>query len=458
MRHIALLAAALVAASAFADDPVRRVDGYRGIWFTLGQFGEYGDKYSGGLGTYTAKHRPIAVYAPEANKTFFTYGGTTERDERHLLIMVSYFDHATGTVPKPVVVHDKEGVNDPHDNGAIALAEDGHIWVFVSGRGRSRPGFKYRSLAPHSIDGFERISEEEMTYPQPCVIPGKGFVHMFTRYTDGRELYWNTSADGRTWTEPRKLAGMGGHYQVTEAKGDWVYTAFNMHPGGNVDKRTNIYFVKSNDMGATWTAVDGTPLETPLTDPKCAALVRDFQSEGLNVYIKDTQFDADGHPVILAVTTPHHMPGPQGDPRTWIVVHWDGGAWRFHDVTTSTHNYDTGQLWIEGDLWRILAPTERGPQRWGAGGEVALWESADQGATWAKIKDITKDSPLNNGYVRRPLNAHNDFYALWADGDPGGLSASRLYFTDRDGSNVWRLPYDMDGDSAKPELLHPAIE
>src|SRR5690554_5762005 len=58
-----------------------KVDGYRGIWFTLGQFSEYGDKYSGGLGTYTAKHIPLAAYSPEVNKTFFVYGGTTGPDE-----------------------------------------------------------------------------------------------------------------------------------------------------------------------------------------------------------------------------------------------------------------------------------------------------------------------------------------------------------------------------------------
>src|SRR5690606_38996912 len=34
-------------------------DGYRGIWFTLGFKFEYGDKYSGGLGTYTANHQPM---------------------------------------------------------------------------------------------------------------------------------------------------------------------------------------------------------------------------------------------------------------------------------------------------------------------------------------------------------------------------------------------------------------
>lgn len=455
MNRITVAAAflTLFAVTSWGQDAPARVDGYRGIWFTLGQFGEYGDKYSGGLGTYTAKHRPIAVYSPEADKTFFTYGGTTTAEERHLLIMVSYFDHKTGTVPKPVIVHDKEGVNDPHDNAAIAMDSEGYVWIFVSGRGRGRPGFKYRSNAPYSIDGFERISEEEMTYPQPCYIPGKGFVHMFTMYTKGRELYWNTSPDGRTWTEPQKLAGMGGHYQNAESRDGWVYSAFNMHPGGNVDKRTNLYFVKSHDMGETWSTVDGIALETPLTDTHCAALVRDYEAEGLNVYLKDTQFDAAGNPIILIVTSRHHMPGPQGDPRTWSVVHWNGTAWEFHDVTTSTHNYDMGQLWVEGDLWRIIGPTERGPQRWGGGGEMVLWESRDEGKTWTRVRDVTVNSPLNNGYARRPLRAHNDFYALWADGNPDVLTPSHLYFTNHDGTKVWQLPYDMDADTAEPALV-----
>ena len=42
----------------------KKVDGCQGIWFTLNQFFEEGDKYSGGLGTYTAKHVLMAIYAP----------------------------------------------------------------------------------------------------------------------------------------------------------------------------------------------------------------------------------------------------------------------------------------------------------------------------------------------------------------------------------------------------------
>ena len=432
--------------------PVRRIAGYRGIWFDLGQRSEYGSKYSGGLGTYTAKHHPLAVYAPEVEKTFFVYGGTTERDARHLLAMVAYFDHRTGQVPRPVVVHDKEGVNDPHDNPSIQLDDEGHIWVFVSGRGRGRPGFKYRSLAPWSIDGFERISEEEFTYPQPWRLGGRGFLHLFTRYTAGRELYWNTSdASGRDWTDPQKLAAMGGHYQVSNERDGQVITAFNMHPGGNVDRRTNLYFVQTHDGGATWRTAAGAPVQTPLTDPRGPALVRDYQSEGRLVYVKDIGFDADGRPVVLYLTSAHHQPGPGGDPRVWTLAHWTGAGWEFREITRSTHNYDMGSLYIESDgRWRVIAPTEPGPQRHGAGGEMALWLSDDAGRTWAKGRDITADSPRNHGYARRPVGAHPDFYAFWADGDPDQISESVLYFTNQAGDQVWRLPYEMEGDFAAP--------
>jgi hypothetical protein len=68
------------------------------------------------------------------------------------------------------------------------------------------------------------------------------------------------------------------------------------------------------------------------------------------------------------------------------------------------------------------------------------------------VKQLTRDSEYNHTYVRRPVNAHPDFYALWADGHARQQSDSRLYFTDRDGTHVWRLPVQFDGDTAKPEV------
>ena len=52
-----------------------RIDGYKGIWYTIGQKSEYGDKYSGGLATYTANHTPVAIYASKVDKTFLFMEG-----------------------------------------------------------------------------------------------------------------------------------------------------------------------------------------------------------------------------------------------------------------------------------------------------------------------------------------------------------------------------------------------
>jgi hypothetical protein len=436
------------------DDPGlagTRIDGYRGIWFTLGQFSAMGDKYSGGLGTYTANHVPIAVYAPAVDKTFFVYGGTTAADQRHLLCMAGWYDHKTGRVPRPIVVHDKLTVNDPHDNAAINIDEQGYLWVFISGRGRLRPGFKYRSKQPYSIDGFDRVEESEMTYPQIHIVPGKGFFHLFTKYTKGRELYWETSKDGYTWTEDRKLVGMGGHYQVSARHGERIGTAFMYHPGGNVDKRTNLYYMQTDDMGATWTTAEGTRVATPVTAVKSPPLVIDYESKGLNVYIHDLNFDRDGHPIILYLTSKGAAPGPQNGPYTWRVTRWTGTAWETHDVTTSDHCYDTGNLFVEANgSWRIVGPTDPGPQPYGTGGEMVAWTSNDRGVTWTRAAQLTQNSKYDHAYARRPRDAKDPFFTFWADGDPRKLSPSHLYFANHAGDHVWQLPYDMTGDSAEP--------
>lgn len=437
--------------------PAASASGYRGIWFTLGQRSEHGDKYSGGLGTYTANHVPMAIHAPEAGRTFFVYGGT-QAGRRHLLAMASHFDHRTGTVPRPTIVHDKGGVDDPHDNPSLCLDGDGFLWVFVSGRARHRPGLIYRSRRPHQTDAFDLIAEREFTYPQAWWIEGRGFLFLFTQYTRGRELYFSTSPDGRAWTPDRKFAGMGGHYQTSWCRGNRVITAFNRHPGGNVDRRTDLYFLTTDDFGETWRNVQGTPLDLPLAEAHAAALTHDFQADQRLVYIHDLDLDPEGHPAILFTTSADHRSGPPGDPRWWTVGHWNGSAWRFRTVTRANHNYTTGSFEITTTgQFRILGPTEPGPQPLGSGGEVALWTSNDEGATWLKVRDLTRRSPRNHNYVRRALHAHPDFQAFWADGNPDEFSPSALYFTNREGTAVWRLPEEMEGAEATPVVAFPRL-
>lgn len=435
-------------------EPISRIEGYRGIWFTLGEFTEMGDKYSGGLGTYTANHNPMAVYAPAVDKTFFVYGGTPN-GERALLCLIGSYDHKTGRVSRPVLVHDKRPVDDPHDNPSVNITPDGHIWVFVSGRARARPGFIYRSVKPYDHSKFELLDTREITYPQPWYVEGQGFLHLFTKYTKGRELYFATSPDGRTWSPDTKLAGMGGHYQTSGQRGNKIGSFFNYHPGGVVNKRTNLYYAQTTDFGKTWTKADGTPLKLPLSEVQNEALVVDYAAKGQLMYTCDLAFDNAGDPILLYVLSRDHKPGPSGGDREWTVAHWKGGKWNFSTVTTSDHNYDMGSLYVMKDEWLIIAPTDTGPQKWGTGGEMVMWASRDEGKTWTRRQSVTHDSEYNHAYARRPRDARDPFFSYWADGNPDKQSPSRLYFSDSTGKNVFRLPYTFpkDADTALPEKV-----
>ena len=441
-----------------------RADGYRGIWFTLGQIdgdritGEYGDKYSGGLGTYTSKHVPMAAYAPEVRKTFFTYGGT-RRDERDLLIMASYYDHDAHEVPRPTIVdakpepdpgYDSETVVDPHDNASLTLDDDGHVWIFVSGRGIVRPGRIYRSVDPYSVASFERIREwGRFSYPQPWLLDGK-LVLCFTIYDENwtRELFWRTSPNGRDWSSPSKLVGIDGQYQISAARDGTLVTAFNWHPGGDPDRRTNLYALRTSD-GITWETVDGTAIDPPLTEPDNEALVVDYDARDRFVYLNDVTFDPDGNPLVLYVTSDGPEPGPENDPRRWTVAHWNDGAWRTHTVTESDHNYDSGSICASVDGWTVLGPTETGPQPYHTGGEMAVWESADEGVSWKRTRVFPTRGERNATYARRPHGATPPFEAFWADGDASRPGDSRLYFASLDGE-YWQLPSDMEEDVAAP--------
>jgi hypothetical protein len=441
-------------------------DGYRGIWyFNQRLTNEYKFKYSGGFATYPQQHIPIAIYSAKANKTFFVYGGTTANsadDKQQLLHMVSYYDHATRTVPRPRILLNKQ-TDDAHDNPVLSLDDAGHLWIFSASHGTGRPSYIHRSDQPLSIDSFTRIAVTNFSYPQPWHWPGKGFLFLHTRYGANkamgvggqRNLYNMTSRDGVEWTALRPLAGIArGDYQISWLHGNKLGTALDFHPAPlGLNARANIYYMETADFGSTWKNILGESLALPLTAERNDALAYNSRKDDELVYLKDLNFDAAGRPVILFLTSKGFESGPHHGPRTWKTIHWTGAAWDTSTLTTSDNNYDHGSLYVEENTWRVIAPTATGPQPFNPGGEMEMWISRDSGQSWKLHRRLTRNSTLNHTYARRPVHAHPEFYALWADGHGRQPSTSSLYFTDRDGTGVWKLPVAMSGSTARPEKV-----
>jgi hypothetical protein len=452
MKKLYLVILTIVLFSAVLNSQNKKADGYRGLWYNFRTSYEYGYKYAGGLATFSSQHSPMAIHSPEVQKTYFVYCGTADPAKSHLQIMISYFDHNLRKVARPVIVHDKMGVSDPQDNASLSIDKRGFIWVFVSGRNRTRPGHVFRSDRPWSIDAFHEVMQDELLFPQAWWID-TAFVLMHAKVRGGTGLYWSVSPDGEKWSSASELALMGGHHHVTNVRGNRLYSAFSWSPKGNVDARTNIYLVYTGDMGKTWNNIEGTQVKTPLKDTVCSALVRDFHSEGKLVYLNDLNFDSEGNPVILAIISNDFRPGPVSEPREWTVIHRKDNTWQFTKICDMPHNYNMGSIYTGEKEWRIIGPSDQGPQKYGMGGEIVLWTSTDEGVTWKKSDNITTGSKYNNAYARRPVNQNKEFYSFWADGDSEKISESRLYFTNEKCNKVWVLPYEMKKDFQKPERV-----
>ncbi|MHC4671906.1 MAG: BNR-4 repeat-containing protein [Planctomycetota bacterium] len=429
---------------------------------------EYVYKYSGGLGTYCAKHKPFAIYCDKVKKTYFCYGGTTNDSHSKLIHMVSYYDHKTQMVPRPTIVMDKK-TSDAHDNPVIAVDDKGFIWIFSTSHGTSRPSYIHKSRKPYDINAFERVKATKLegnkevpltnfSYMQAWYIPQQGFACFFTRYNypAARTLCFMTSSDGIKWSQPIRLATIDkGHYQVSATNHKKAGTTFNYHPEDKgLNWRTNLYYIETPDFGKTWHTADGRKMSLPIRSINNPALIKDYHADRLNVYLKDIRLDKKGMPVILYLTSKGYKSGPQNDPRTWTTARWTGDQWDIRPVTASDNNYDTGSLYIDDDgSWLIIGPTQTGPQPYNTGGEIAMWKSDNMGKTWKKVAQLTNNSQYNHTYVRCPVNAHNGFYAIWADGHARQPSESNLYFCDKNGI-VRILPREMKENFVRPMILN----
>lgn len=434
---------------------------YSGIWYgNQPTDPPYYWKYSGALATYPQQHLPIAIHRRDVQRTYFVYGGAGVKPAGHDYdpagrevpgttdCCISYFDHRTGKCVTPRVVLTRD-IIDAHENPTLCIDETGHLLMFCPSHGPRRTATILRSDKPNDIVHWNVVTEfgqaDNFSYPQPWWIPDHGVVLLHTRYQDGkRRLCVANSPDGLDWSawpgRQTVIAIDQGNYQISWPREDGtLVTAFDMHPKTQGDhplnRRCNLYIMQSHDGGQSWMTMNQESLSLPLREEANPARVLDTRDDGRLVYLKDLMFDQNDRTVVLYMTSRSAWPGPEGGPHQWWFARHDpDGTWSHHHITDSDHCYDHGSLYRtpEGS-WRLLTPSDPGPQRFATGGALGLWVSSDNGTTWHLEQHVASDDPDNHTYVRRPLHATDDFAWLWASGNSHKPGQTQLWYADASG-------------------------
>ncbi|MBM4050229.1 MAG: DUF2341 domain-containing protein, partial [Planctomycetes bacterium] len=257
--------------------------------------------YGGGHATYCAWTRPMAVYAPSQDKTFFAFGNAENSPT------VSFYDHKTKQFGPAVVVGTNPDM-DAHKNPHVLIDDAGYLYIFY--RSHCTPTHLAKSRRPYDIMDWTPMGVvvERSSYPQPWQLrPGEITVLYRGGGThDATESLVRSTDGGATWSKPFHIVTptpKNGCYAVTIAEtGRYprkVHVAWSL-TRGDWWQRYHVFYAYSDDGGETWRRGDGTPYELPITEPT-SEMVFESDVPDRGVWLKDIQLDSQGNPYILFI-------------------------------------------------------------------------------------------------------------------------------------------------------------
>ncbi|HUS80505.1 MAG TPA: BNR-4 repeat-containing protein, partial [Armatimonadota bacterium] len=436
----------------------------RGVWYQCGKANllpGQGAVYSGPMATYCVWHRPMAIFRPEVNRSFFVYGNADNSPT------ISFYDHASGSFAYPVVLGSNPD-GDAHRNPTLLIDEAGYLHVFYGAHGHQT--HVLRSERPWDITAWAEAAQIEdpgTSYPQPWqLLPGEIFVS----YRQAPGWRFRMSADGaRSWRDPVDIVNFGcpddargcaecSIYGITVAEGgDYprrLHFAWSRLGGGTPEeieskhlwaRRYNVYYACSDDGGSTWKRSDGSRYELPINEEQ-AEKIWDCGQRG--IWLTDIQVDSRGNPYILFLDS-----RVETFEARWMVARRVPDGWAFTEVTRSDHMYDAGALIaIADDDLRIWGPTTD-VQPHEDGGDIDEWCSTDGGATWELARHLTSGSRYSHNHVK-PVMGHQlgtgDLRAIWNYGDsmsPPETRDVRLYFYGEKQHGPREIPFPAGPDS-----------
>ncbi|NUQ63715.1 MAG: DUF2341 domain-containing protein [Pirellulales bacterium] len=388
-----------------------------GVWHASGCTRRVSPKantvYGGAHATYCSWTRPMAVYAPSQEKTFFVFGNAENAPT------ISCYDHRSQSLA-PAVEVGRNPDMDAHKNPHLLIDSEGYLYIFF--RAHCTPTHLVKSARPFDITDWRPMGVvvENSSYPQPWQLKAGQITVLYRGggTHDATESFVVSGDGGQTWSQPQAIVTPepnNGCYAVSIAEnGPYprkVHMAWSL-TRGDWWQRYHVFYASSDDGGSTWKRSDGAPYTLPITEPT-SQLVFESEAPDRGVWLKDIQLDSKGNPYILFV---------DGNTLTydcvWRLAGCSGGKWSLYEVAKSDHMYDGGSLVILSDNdFRIYAPTTAS-QPYEDGGEMDEWQSTDGGRTWTAVKRLTSGSQFSHNHVKTVFNhGRGDFRVFWSYGD-----------------------------------------
>lgn len=383
--------------------------------------------YGGGHATYCAWTRPMAVYAPSQEKTFFVFGNADNAPT------ISFYDHKTRQLAHAVTVASNPDM-DAHKNPHLLIDEDGFLYIFY--RAHCTPTYLMKSVRPFDISQWKDMGVvvERSSYPQPWQLKRGEIIVLYRGGAthDATQSYVKSTDGGATWSKPIHIVTphpKNGIYAVSIAEvGSYprkVHMAWSL-TRGDWWQRYHVFYAYSDDGGTTWKRSDGSTYALPITEETSERIFESAVPDR-GVWLKDIQLDSHGTPYILF-----------NDSNTLTyetvlrVAVCRKGKWEFSQIATSDHPYDDGAMVIlSDDDIRVYAPTTVSQPHLD-GGEIEEWRSTDGARTWTNTKHLTSGSRFSHNHVKTVFNHQKgDFRVFWNYGDASYPPATKdvdLYF------------------------------
>ena len=344
---------------------------------------------------------------------------------------VSRFVHATQTVTSFTLSVNLQA--DDHNNPAIHILPDGRIAAFYC-KHNDASGHRYRiSTNPDDISawGAETLISSGITLPVTYANPRRlsqdpSRLWLFYRAGAGGStdngLHYKTTTDLAAWGAQvavwKNVAG-GAVTPYYKSIDDGVkrihFVATDRHP---VEGQSSVYHWYMELDGSNiprWYTTDGTEIVSALPHgPSVATLVSDGST--VRRWIWDIALDAAGNPRILGTRYPNN----DGTDIRYMLWRWTGSAWAETEICPDGTGLYSPEIYYAGGLCfdsldcnRIYLSAPISGVR-----EIQEWQSLDNGATWAKVRDVTGNtaSGVLNARPYSPRNHSNDLALLFWSG------------------------------------------